>query len=421
MKLPVHCNPLLGSDVFYYDVEARVFGDRLYFYGGYRPSDAESGDNSGLHVFSTADMIDFTDHGTVFTANDVSWTYTAGVWAPDCVCRNGIYYLYYALPDRRCGVAGSSSPTGPFTDIGQVQDVYGIDPSVLIDDDGKAWLYYGQNDDICCALLNDDMASIDTESITHPLSVKEHHYHEGVSIRKLGKKYVLVYTDSSRHGNIPMCQGWAVSDEPDRGYTYKGVLIDNFGCDPMTWNDHGSIACFRGEWYIFYHRALCLSDRLRFLAAEKLTPGPDGDFTEAPMSSNGIYPPIPAASEIPACAACGMRGSAYIDRCAASRYQWAVSRIGEGDGVTFSDLGFSGEREALISIKSDMAGRVELFADGRYIGFVPFAACALPALFRGAIEPVNGAAKLELRFFGYTEYDEKVWLKNAVMDEISFR
>ncbi|MBR2939875.1 MAG: family 43 glycosylhydrolase, partial [Kiritimatiellae bacterium] len=84
------------------------------------------------------DMIHWTDHGVAFTLADTDWAKDCGaLYAPDCAYRNGKYYLYYCVPDGRCGVAESESPTGPFRDIGPMANVHGIDPAVLIDDGFK--------------------------------------------------------------------------------------------------------------------------------------------------------------------------------------------------------------------------------------------------------------------------------------------
>lgn len=439
MKLPIPCNPVLGNGVLYYDVEARVFNDRLYLYGGSRGTDTYTPKCSEFRVFSTDDMVNFIDHGPVFSADMVRWTDAAGVWAPDCICRDDVYYLYFALPGGECGVAKSDKPEGPFEDVGQIVGVDGIDPTVLVDDDGQAYLYYGQCDNVCVAKLNADMVSIDLDSIEHPLTVAEHNYHEGISIRKVNGRYYLVYTDTSRHGNIPMCQGHAVSDHPMHGFTYKGVLVDNFGCDPMNWNDHGSIACFKGEWYIFYHKAVMNNNRTRQLAIEKLTMDAHGDFREVEMTASGIYGSIPATAPIPASTACPLRGSVYVDHVEGSRYYYALTKIVEGDSAVIRYIDFNGETTAKARVRSHTRGRIEFFADGEYVGDVRFGKTIAEAEnlctdlssnsctdlsefeeFSGRLAPLYGRKSIEMRFFGYMEYDYMEKLEDMMLDEISF-
>lgn len=71
---------------------------------------------------------------------------------PQAIFRNDKFYLYCPLlKDGRMtiGVAVSDSPTGPFTDpirkplISNQNSKDDIDPSVFVDDDGQAYLYWG--------------------------------------------------------------------------------------------------------------------------------------------------------------------------------------------------------------------------------------------------------------------------------------
>ncbi|MBO7658891.1 MAG: family 43 glycosylhydrolase, partial [Clostridia bacterium] len=104
-------NPLLDDKYFIPDVEAHVWSDgRIYLYGSYDIRGARNYCSEEYHVFSSADMREWTDHGVSFTFSDAKWAadcpYRA-LYAPDCAERNGNYYLYYCIPDGRCGVAVS--------------------------------------------------------------------------------------------------------------------------------------------------------------------------------------------------------------------------------------------------------------------------------------------------------------------------
>ncbi len=116
--------------------------------------------------YSTTDMVNWTDHGAIMSYKDFSWS-RGDAWAGQCIFRNGKFYLYLPVNKKNggnaIGVAVSDSPTGPFKDALGVPllEGYGyIDPSVFIDDDGQAYLYWG-NPHLWYVKLNADMVSYD--------------------------------------------------------------------------------------------------------------------------------------------------------------------------------------------------------------------------------------------------------------------
>jgi arabinoxylan arabinofuranohydrolase len=116
--------------------------------------------------YSSTDMVNWTDHGAILNFKDFSWS-RGDAWAGQCINRNGKFYFYVPVNQKNggnaIGVAVSDSPTGPFKDaIGTPLLVgYGyIDPTVYIDDDGQAYLYWG-NPFLWYVKLNQDMISYD--------------------------------------------------------------------------------------------------------------------------------------------------------------------------------------------------------------------------------------------------------------------
>ena len=128
-------NPILPLAHFIPDVEAHVWDDgRIYLYGSMDIPTRDRYCCDDYHVFSSDDMINWVDHGVSFRLADTDWAKDLGaLYAPDCAYRNGIYYLYYCVPDGRCGVAKSDKPYGPFTDIGPIANVHGIDVDKLVE------------------------------------------------------------------------------------------------------------------------------------------------------------------------------------------------------------------------------------------------------------------------------------------------
>ena len=119
------------------------------------------------------------------------------LFAPDCICKNGRYYLYFCMSDNTEGVAVADQPEGPFVNAAQLP-VTGIDPAVFVDDDGTAYYYWGQFNSHG-ARLTPDMMHIEEGSIVdNLLTEQEHHFHEGSSMRKRNGIYYYVFADTSR-------------------------------------------------------------------------------------------------------------------------------------------------------------------------------------------------------------------------------
>ncbi len=310
-------NPITPPGIYIADPEARIGNDgKLYVYGSLDESEDYWCSNN-YHVLSTNNMLDWNINLNTFSSkgNNDQVTYADKLlWAPDCVYRNGTYYLYYCMPGLPFieGVATSKSPNGPFLNGVDIKGTNGIDPAVFIEDN-NAYLYWGQGTPKV-AKLKDNMVEIDSTTITNCLAGtrNENHFHEGSSIRKIKNLYYLVYADESRREKRPTCLGYATSTSPMGPFTYRGVIIDNFGCDPESWNNHGSIQQFNGQWYIFYHRSSNGSRKFRKACVEPITINPDGSINEVEMSSQGASEPLDAFSHVEAEWTCGLTGRARV-------------------------------------------------------------------------------------------------------------
>lgn len=336
-------NPFLPQNEYIPDGEARVWGDgRLYLYGSRDRQGVEDYCSDRYKVFSTDDLIHWTDHGTSFEAGQADFCPSDQLFAPDCAFKDGKYYLYFCLPgeDGREGVAVSDSPAGPFTDASPVAgaDCSGIDPTVLIDDDGQAYLYWGQSQ-LRAAKLNPDMRSIQADTLQVGLLTEaEHGFHEGASIRKLASKYCLVYCDGVR--GRATCLSYALADSPFGPFKRQGVLIDNTHCDPLSWNIHGSICQFKDRWYLFYHRSAHNSKYNRRACVEPITVHPDGRIDEVLMTTQGAGAPIPATQGVDTWRACFLYGRLHT--VIEDGREFLRSR-GREDIATYRDLHFTGE------------------------------------------------------------------------------
>jgi hypothetical protein len=340
-------NPVLPVDLHIPDAEAHVMPDgRVYVYGSW---DQEENIycSKEYRVISSDNMVDWVDHGISFDSSKVSWVFDENapkypgvdwskptpflkkmiekdtkdgklefpkfpddmLFAPDCIHKNGKYYMYFCMADSSEGVAVSDKPEGPFDTAVQLP-CGGIDPAIFIDDDGQAYYYWGQfyaNG----AKLKDNMIEFEEGSIVNNILTEEKHYfHEGSSMRKRGDTYYFVYPCIKR--GKPTALAYAISKSPLGPFEYKGIIVDNDGCDPKSWNNHGSIEEVNGQWYVFYHRSSQNREQKRRLCIEPIFFNEDGTIQEAVMTSQGAGRPFGIDEKIEAYRACQLSGSIYI-------------------------------------------------------------------------------------------------------------
>lgn len=251
-------NPII-RDQFTADPTARVFEGRVYMYPSHdiiSPVEPERKwfSMADYHVFSSADLMDWTDHGVILSQENVPWGKPDGysMWAPDCVYKDGKYYFYY--PDApkagrgfAVGVATSTSPAGPFVpEEESIKGVMGIDPCVLIDKDGSAYLYWSGMG-LQVARLKDNMLEIDGQPRRLDGNLPGG-FKEGPFAFERDGRYYLTY---------PWVQdktetlAYAMSDNPMGPFEFKGLIMQQspVGC----WTNHHSLVEYQGQWYLFYH------------------------------------------------------------------------------------------------------------------------------------------------------------------------
>ncbi len=273
-------NPFI-TDQFTADPTARVFEGRVYVYPSHdirEPAGYTGRPNwfvmEDYHVFSSDNLTDWTDHGVILTQKDVPWADPAGfaMWAPDCVFKDGKYYFYFPAKakdgSRRIGVATSDSPAGPFKpEPNYMQGVFGIDPGVLIDKDGSAYLYWGSRDALVMAKLKANMLEIDGEP--KPIdNLPKKGLQEGPFTFERKGTYYLTYPHVA--DKIERLE-YATSNSPMGPFKWAGVLLDE--SESRCWTVHQSIVEYHGQWYLFYHdRDLSPEfDKRRAIRADKLS------------------------------------------------------------------------------------------------------------------------------------------------------
>ncbi|MBS1594764.1 MAG: family 43 glycosylhydrolase [Bacteroidetes bacterium] len=238
----------IATDIYAADPSARVFNDTLYIYPSHDIEGSRWFDMRDWHVLSTTDMQTWTDHGVALSLDSLPWT-RKYAWAPDCAYRNGKYYFYYPVDRDAIGVAVADRPYGPFHDPlgralvtrqtpGVVESRSLIDPCVFTDDDGTAYLIFGQNE-VNIVRLNEDMISFsDTARQVRGVD----HFFEAVWMHKYHGKYYISY---SGKGKIL----YGMGDSPYGPFSYKGVVLGKVN----SVTNHASITEYKGQWYLFYH------------------------------------------------------------------------------------------------------------------------------------------------------------------------
>ena len=277
------------------DPSPLVIGDTLFLYTSHDASPEDIPDENERHsagffmydwlLWTTTDMVNWTEHGAVASLKDFTWrSRENGGWAIQTVERNGKYYLYAPLHGHGIGVLVSDSPYGPFHDplgkplVWQREHWDDIDPTVFTDDDGQAYMYWG-NPNTYYALLNDDMISL--KSGITKLDYHIDHYQEGPWFYKRGGHYYLGYATTC----CPEALGYAMSDSPTGPWEAKGYIMRPTQRDR---GNHPGICDFGGRSYIFgqsydlMHLETFVHHERRSVAVTEITYNPDGTINEEP-------------------------------------------------------------------------------------------------------------------------------------------
>lgn len=316
-------NPYLPNWEYIPDGEPRVFGDRIYVYGSHDRKDSIDFCDYKLKVWSApvSDPTKWVCHGDIFRSrdghdspSDVDWTDEL-LFAPDVVERGGKYYLYAYIVNAKGCVAVADRPEGPFRLLSRykydIPNHYDngtfIDPGVLVDDDGRVYVYCGYQGSYMCELKDNMYEAVPGSYKLDIIPTAEpHRFFEACSPRKINGTYYLIY--SPQRGS---CLDYATSDSPTGPFTYRGTIIDN-GIDFPGGNDHGSVCCINGQWYIFYHRMTNGTIMSRRGCVERIEILPDGTIPQVEMTSLGFEESLNPYDFTQADTACVLKGGCYI-------------------------------------------------------------------------------------------------------------
>ena len=398
-------NPISPMGVYIADPTARVWKDgKLYIYGS-RDESPNHYCSKSYHVMSTVDMKNWTLHPYSFRNNET-------LYAPDAWYKDGQYYLYYDIPNGTEYVATSDSPTGPFKDGVKIEGPQQIDPNIFIDDDGQAYYFWGQFS-AKGAKMNPDLKTLDWSTYVDGIVTEaDHYFHEGSFVFKRGDYYYFTYADISQNKR-PTSIGYAMSKSPLGPYEYKGVIVNNAGCDPETWNNHGSIVQFGDQWYVLYHRSTHGSRTMRKACIEPIKFNEDGTIDEVEMTSQGAGAPLDAFKPVYAAQACWMDGNIRIRRIADNPLKEELGAIRNGDIAAWKYLDFSaGANKMSIRVKSDLGGEIIVRADakdGDILGQFTIPANTNWANYETSIKNVSDVHSIWMEYKGQESEDKELF------------
>lgn len=290
-------NPIVQTS-YTADPAPMVYNNKLYLYTSHDEDHSTWFTMNDWKLYTTEDMVNWTDHGAVLSYKDFSWA-KMNAWAIQCIERKGKFYLYAPITDNQgrngIGVAVSDSPYGPFIDplgkpLVQNSDA-DIDPTVFIDDDGQAYLLWGNP--VCHYVkLNEDMISYTDEVKVFPNTIESFGkrtgkedprrpttFEEGPWLYKRNKLYYLFFAA----GPISEHIGYSTSKSPLGPWKYQGVVMPTQG---TSFTNHPGVVDFKGKTYFFYHNGALPggSGFTRSVAVEELLFNSDGKVKEMNMT-----------------------------------------------------------------------------------------------------------------------------------------
>jgi beta-xylosidase len=369
-------NPLI-RDQFTADPTARVFQGKVYVYPSH---DVNCGTNwfcmKDYHVFSSENLVNWTDHGAIITQEKVAWVDATqnSMWAPDCYEKGGKYYFYFpAIANANSGAKGmtigvaiSNTPYGPFIpEPAPIKGVSGIDPNVFIDKDGQAYLYWaGAGKGLAGAKLKDNMLELAGEPQTFgslPEGMKEGPFlFERKGIYYFTFPHVIKNTEALVY---------AMGHNPLGPFEYKGIIMDEH--PSKCWTNHHSILEYKGQWYLFYHHndLSPAFDKNRSIRADKLSFNEDGTIQKVIPTLRGVgIVPATEKIQIDRYSTASEKGVAIEFLNSKDPFAgWKTVLTEKDSRVQFNSVDFDGKRvkSVIIRAMSETGGSVTLHAGNK--------------------------------------------------------
>ena len=396
-----------------------VHGDTVYLYTTHDEDDAQDFKMFDWLLYTSTDMVNWTDHGAVASLDDFKWyNSNNGAWAEQVIERNGKWYMYCPIHGHGISVLVADNPYGPFTDplngqlVWQREHWNDIDPTVWIDDDGQAYMYWG-NPELYMIKLKEDMIHTEGSIVTYP-KIKD--YQEGPWFYKHGSHYYMAFASTCCSEGI----GYAMSDSPTGPWTYKGDIMPH---SSKSRGNHPGIIDYKGKSYVFGLNYLLWAEyQAKIGQAYKHAERRSVSVAEMHYNADGTIQKIDFWPE---------NGIAQVEdfdpykRVEAETMSWGeglktrkgnelgnmiLTNINDGDytkisGVEFSDAGAESFSASVLSVKKASSITLHLDkVDGETIGKAEFNADGLVTV------PLSGAVGKHDVFFVFAgDFEADYW------------
>lgn len=396
-----------------------VHGDTVYLYTTHDEDNADGFMMYDWLLHTSTDMVNWTSHGAVASLGDIKWsTKTNGAWAEQVIERDGKWFMYVPIHGNGISVLVADNPYGPFKEplnkalVWQREHWNDIDPTVWIDDDGQAYMYWG-NPELYMIKLNKDMTSTEGSIVTYP-KIKD--YQEGPWVYKHGNNYYMTFASTCCAEGI----GYAMSDKITGPWTYKGDIMPH---SSRSNGNHPGIIDFKGKSYVFglnYELWRYKSEKMgqkyqhkerRSVGLSEMKYNADGTIQKIDYwPDNGVaqledfnpYKRVEAETmswgEDVRVRKSGTTGNTVITNLSEGKY----TRI---SGVEFGDAGAESFSASVLSVKKASSITVRLDkVDGEIVGKAEFSADGLVTV------PLSGAVGKHDVFFVFAgDFEADYW------------
>lgn len=406
-KMPGENNPVIAHK-YGADPAILVYDDTLYLYTTndmqqfeFTKGKVDNGYNkiNTLNVFSTKDLVNWTDCGEIKVAGkgngEGAAKWAANSWAPAVAHKkiNGKekFFIYFADSGNGIGVLEGDSPVGPFVDPLNgpfiSRDVptcakinWLFDPAVIVDDDGNGYIYFGGGHDpdkyehpmnARCAALSDDMIHLKGD----PIVIDAPFLFEDSGINKIGDTWYYTYCtnwqdrkDTKDPDKMPIAViGYMTSKNPLGPYEYKGYTLENPGTVFGAWgNNHHWIFSFRGNWYIAYHTQTLEKTTgqekggYRNIFIDHFAVNADGSLPNQKMTKKGVEQlgSFKLGEEVPAATMAASKNVGVTSR-------QTVTAVKDGGYICLKGVEFTGnEKEFSAKCAAGDSKAIKLMIDG---------------------------------------------------------
>ncbi|MBR5076500.1 MAG: family 43 glycosylhydrolase [Bacteroidales bacterium] len=350
------------------DPAPMVYDGTVYLYTTHDEDGARGFQMFDWLLYTSTDMVNWTDHGAVASLDDFAWYEGKnGAWAECVVERGGKFYMYCPIHGHGIGVLVADTPYGPFKDplgeplVWQKEHWEDIDPSVFIDDDGQAYMYWG-NPNVYWVKLNEDMVSLGGE--IHKLDYKIDFYQEGPWFYKHDGRYYLAFASTC----CPEGIGYAMADSPEGPWKSMGHIMDR------TWRtrgNHPGIIEYKGQSYVFglnydlWHLTTFKHAEQRSVSVAPMYYEPDGSIRKVPYWLDNVVEQVESFNPYRRVEAETMAWGYGLKTRVDAEHGIVINDIDAGEHLLVKgvDFGKKGARSLTACVLAEAAGCIEVHLD----------------------------------------------------------